>query len=192
MEGWTRQVASIVTNRLAVKQLRPGQYCFAKALAKHRLARGCPPMRVSTACFWRVNYFFGLASYSNFMEMMGHLLKPNRNRRLRDIFSVALFAGQLASFILYPTWQSLVFPVLIFGSLAAYFTMQDDGLFFIWGRHSSSVATTLMVVTFVVILMALTIEDATLRAATIILADTIAVYWMTSIFWLLRKMRSPK
>ncbi|WP_109355965.1 hypothetical protein [Sphingorhabdus sp. EL138] len=121
------------------------------------------------------------------METTEQLFKPNRNRRLRDAFSVGLFAVQLISYIFYPTWQSLVFPVLIFGSLAAYFTMRDDGIFFMWGRHWSSVSTTLVMITLVVIIMALVVEDAKLRVATIVIADGIAVYWMGSIFWLLRK-----
>jgi hypothetical protein len=120
----------------------------------------------------------------------------SRPQKFRDFFTLSLFVVQLVVWQTYDTWWALMLPVLIFGTLAAYFTARDDAMFNnIWLKFRKSFTF------FVFCLLVFAVigfgfagfwnpYDASTMVAAVIFGDAAYVYGATAVGFFIRQLRN--
>ena len=118
----------------------------------------------------------------------------SRARKFRDFLTLSMFAIQGLVWWVYDIWWALMLPVFTFGTLAAYFTAQDDAMFDMWLKFRKSfIFLTACLCVFAVISYAFAKFwnpcDVNSMIAAVILCDAAYVYGATILCFFVRQRR---
>lgn len=115
----------------------------------------------------------------------------NENSNRRDIFTISMLAVQPILYVIYPTWISLALPVIVLGGLAGFYTMRDEFIYRTWNRSSvGGMIWILMFGTGASLWLILTTDKSVWRFVGVLLGDVVSVYWLTMLFYGIRRMRT--
>lgn len=115
----------------------------------------------------------------------------NENSNRRDIFTLSMLAVQPILYFIYPTWISLALPVIVLGGLAGFYTMRDEFIYRTWNRSSvRGIIWILIFGTGAPLWLILTADDFIWRFVGVLLGDAVGVYWLTMLFYGIRRMRT--